>query len=150
MTKTIPLDETIIQHTMLSLVRLPENERSRSTVVMPVDGTVPQNTEGVECARKAITPSHVGARIRVDFYLEYLLSDPEAEVALALFMDDEENARWAFMNSPRPGGLFTLSQIVLTADNAENIIFKFRVGPSSGTMTYSDHPDCCKMEVIEE
>ena len=105
------------------------------TTVIPLDDTIPQNTEGTEIVTAAITPASVTNRIAVRFKGEGALASGSHLIA-ALFQDSVANALSTGTNRvPATAS----NQIPVSLDfehvpgTVNAITYKIRVGADSGT-----------------
>jgi hypothetical protein len=109
-----------------------------TTTVMPIDDTIPQNTEGAEFLSVSITPTNAASKLIVDWELNVSTNTGGVNLAAALFVDSEANARMA--RATNAGNTNTMSEIggsyMMTAGGTSAITFAIRGGPeSAGTMT---------------
>ena len=110
------------------------------TVAIPLDDTIPQNTEGTETLTASITPRHARNRLRVRVVGGAQLSTTNFQMA-ALFRDSAANAVRAYFQSPGDAN----RQIPLVFEHEElagsvaPTTFKLRLGPDAGTMSVNQH-----------
>jgi hypothetical protein len=117
---------------------------------IPVDNTVPQNTEGAELLTASITPRLINSRMRVRFHMMAAIStNQDGMIVAALFQDSVASALSAtvYMNAQLgdPNEVNKVKQIVLEVEispaTLSAITFKIRVGGptaatgSTGTVT---------------
>ena len=112
---------------------------------IPVDATIPQNTEGAEILTKAITPKSATNKLRIEASV-FVGHDTEGVSAvLALFQDSTANALTATVapvyntvtsSGNTPVATLTLRHI-MDAGTTSSTTFKLRVGASSGTLFYN-------------
>ena len=111
-----------------------------TTVQMPYDDTIPQNTEGKEFMSLAITPTSATNKIRVQVVFNFANSSGASAICLGLFQDSTANALAAVANEDSAAGI--PSQMVLdytmTAGTTSATTFKVRAGPSGAqTLTFN-------------
>lgn len=109
------------------------------TTVLPVDNTIPQNTEGDQYMTLAITPKST-TNILWIFIVGYLASSVLSDMTMALFQDSTANAL-AVAGSTIPVAHYsnTLQLFYpMTAGTTSATTFKMRAGPSTaGTTTFN-------------
>jgi len=103
---------------------------------IPLDDTIPQNTEGDEVITVAITPTSATNRLRIEFDAPVVANGANnVSFAVALFQDTTANALAAGAQGASPGG--TANQLRLTHEMAAGTTsattFKIRCGPCSAT-----------------
>jgi len=107
---------------------------STSTTVIPLDNTIPQNTEGVQLFTLTITPKNVANRLVITAIVN-INSSGSTNGSIALFQDSTVNA----LNAVAGNNNSLPSQIVLrhemAAGTTSATTFNLRVGPASGTTT---------------
>lgn len=69
----------------------PYNTYASISAVIPIDNTIPQNTEGAEIITVSITPKYANSRLRINAIVECIYSGAE-NVCMALFQDTTANA----------------------------------------------------------
>lgn len=113
---------------------------SSNSIVMPLDDTIPQITEGAEFMAQAITPSSVANPVRVS--TNAFIAKSTASVVAALFQDNIANALTAM--SPDASANNAMNLVVMNYMSLSNIAagsaatFRFRAGTSSaGTTTFN-------------
>jgi len=114
----------------------PYKTYSSITTVIPIDDTIPQNTEGDEILTVAITPTNASNRLRIEAICEMVNAGSNLDCSMALFQDSMAGALAAA--TKQLGGSGVYSQIVLSHEMAAGgtsaITFKIRIGPGSGTI----------------
>jgi len=108
------------------------------TTIMPVDDTIPQNTEGFEVITCAITPKSASnllvivANVAVSYY------EPTGQyhAAVALFQDTTANALAACCANAAGGLAPTPLVYKMTAGTTSSTTFKIRVGPRGAGTVY--------------
>lgn len=111
---------------------------STSTTI-PVDNTIPQNTEGAEVETVAITPSNASSVILVEATLTVDLSNNGTYCTAALFVDSNANAiATAVTERDSSAGTATITVKALhSPGDTSSHTYKLRVGPSGGTAYYN-------------
>jgi hypothetical protein len=119
---------------VLQTVNTRTADRSDLTNPIPLDDTIPQNTEGTEIMSASITPASTQNKILVRVQIQGT-STGSALVA-CLFRDNAANAITAAHNYGGNGLSYGISFEYLDSPSTTSpIIYKVRVGPSgSGTM----------------
>lgn len=117
------------------------------TTVIPLDDTIPQNTEGDQYLSLTITPKNAASELHIDVVLQI---SPSAgnHVITALFQDAGANALAAFVNIPGSGTYMNAAVFkhVMTAGGTAATTFKVRCGiDSSGTITINGQSGGRKM-----
>ncbi|HXF89529.1 MAG TPA: hypothetical protein VNK48_14330 [Xanthobacteraceae bacterium] len=114
------------------------------SATIPLDDTIPQNTEGTEIVTASITPSSSSNRVRITFTAFGVgASNGEQYGIAALFRDSVANALHATMTPLRAtgggctaidvGGILAFSFEHAPATTS-SITYKVRVGPNTSTM----------------
>ena len=109
------------------------------TTLLPVDDTVPQNTEGTEFMTLAITPKSATNKLKITV-TAFLTSNVSNNIAVALFQDSTAAALSTMMTSVSSGTqLFTLTySYYMTAGTTSSTTFKVRAGGSNAaTITFN-------------
>lgn len=104
-----------------------------STATIPVDDTIPQNTEGVEILTGTITPSSSGSKICVRVVIPVTSPNTES-VTVALFRDSVANALCAVGSAEgiSPGPQSVPLSYEYAAGSTSAVTLKVRVGSSGG------------------
>jgi hypothetical protein len=109
------------------------------TTVIPLDDTIPQNTEGTEFMTLAITPTDVANKLKIDVVF-YGSPDAANWITVALFQDSTADAIAAFSDYQNTATASASSQFthIMTAGTTSATTFKVRAGrdASAGT-TYT-------------
>lgn len=106
---------------------------------IPLDDTIPQNTEGDEYMTCSITPTNTTSTLVIDVRLQ-ASSSASASLALALFQDSGTNALAAAIGSTINGASVLACASLLytmTAGTTNATTFKVRAAVNSGTMTFN-------------
>jgi hypothetical protein len=108
------------------------------TTQIPVDNTIPQNTEGTQFMTQAITP-HASTNKLVVEVLAYHSSDGAVvDISGAIFQDSTANAVSA-VSIVQAGTTYKeliTMRTVVTAGTTSATTFKYRAGPSSAVTVY--------------
>ena len=99
------------------------------TTLIPVDDTIPQNTEGDEYLSVSITPTNAASRLEISVILN-ISSSVISNLIAALFKDSVASALAATMeNADTAGSVRVLTLLhTLTAGTTSPITFKVRAG----------------------
>jgi len=105
------------------------------STVIPVDDTIPQNTEGDEVITVSITPTSATNRLRIEFLAPMVNAGANLDVSAALFQDATSGALAAGIKQLGGSGVYSqlLLQHEMAAGTTSATTFKVRVGPGSGT-----------------
>lgn len=107
------------------------------TTALPIDDTIPQNTEGDEYMTRAITPKSASNILKIEVTC-LLSNEPNASVVAALFQDSTAGALAAMGATPTSGGFGCINFIhTMTAGTTSATTFKIRGGSASGTTTFN-------------
>lgn len=117
----------------------PYTTAGSTAATIPLDSTIPQNTEGAELTTVTITPTNASNRLRIEANLPFVDGSAGTFICAALFQDSTANALAL--------GVLTLSganyahNITFTHEMAAGTTsattFKLRAGPSSGTAYFN-------------
>lgn len=121
---------------ILQVVNTTYTTAGTTTTTIPVDNTIPQNTEGAEFFTAAITPNNTNNKLVIFVDLAVSVSTT-AWVTGALFQDSTANAlaaKYTYVTTGTAGHSMSLVHY-MTAGTASATTFKVRVGPSGGTLT---------------
>ena len=108
------------------------------TTIMPLDDTIPQNTEGDQYMSLAITPTSATNKLVIE--VTAVCSNTVANTKnLALFQDTTANALAAVSEYNGVGtGTDTMSlNYVMAAGTTSSTTFKVRIGSADGTITFN-------------
>ncbi|MBE7413838.1 MAG: hypothetical protein HS130_00865 [Deltaproteobacteria bacterium] len=111
------------------------------STVIPIDDTIPQNTEGDQYMQLAITPQDETHKLIIEVVALFAGNSGNARITGALFKNSEANAiavqTFGPNNSGNAAGVFKMKHIMI-AGTTDEITFKFRAGPSSSyTITFN-------------
>lgn len=106
------------------------------TTVIPVDDTVPQNTEGTQVLSVSLTPKSTTSRIRLRFQGFFTVDTNGASCTAAVFSSASSSAlRASVTSAPQigyPSPVLLEHEYVPGTTSA--LTFSVRVGPQSGTL----------------
>jgi hypothetical protein len=105
------------------------------STVIPLDNSIPQNTEGDEVITQAITPTSATNRLRIEFHASSIGGSGVDDVSVALFQDTTAGAlaAGAFRNSSRVAASLVHE---MAAGTTSATTFKIRIGPAGGSTHY--------------
>lgn len=123
---------------VVQFVSYSSGAKDTTTAKIPMDDTIPQNTEGKQWATLTITPKSATNILVIDIVLQTGKSSSyNQDVAVALFQDNIVNAlAAAATQSPAQGSMGMIPLVlkhVMTAGTTDPITFKVRYGVSSDT-----------------
>jgi hypothetical protein len=119
---------------ILQIVETSNTTPSSTTTTIPLDDTVPQNTEGAEYTTASITPKETMSKIIVDV-TGYIGCTAAVHAILALFKDSDASAfatTALYLSTAGAGQDFNLRG-TFTAGTLSPITVKLRFDPSNGT-----------------
>lgn len=120
-------------------VALQDGAVATGTTVMPLDNTIPQNTEGIEFMTLAITPTNVNNILEIEV-TAILASSVIAHMGVALFQDTTANALAAAMQAISVAGNMNTINFIhrMVAGTTSSTTFKVRAGGhAAGTTTFN-------------
>lgn len=131
----------LIAGNFVQLITASTTTETATTAVLPVDGTIPQQTEGTEVLTASITPTNSANTLLIVFSANFSNASP-ANGSYALFQDATANAligsrTWGSSSSLNASHGSTL-QYFMTAGTTSSTTFKIRIGKASapaGTVT---------------
>ena len=116
--------------TLVQVVTQQTGAVETGAVQMPIDNTVPQNTEGTEFMTLSITPTNVSNNLIVQFTGLFSVSSP-VPLGVALFKDSGADAIAATLDIPQNSTVISLSHVILTGSTSSQT-FKIRAGTAGG------------------
>jgi hypothetical protein len=121
------------------VVNFQTGDVASGSTAIPIDDTIPQNTEGDEYMTLVITPVKAGNKLRIDVVFNGSSNTSSAVITVALFQDGAASALAAMTDS---GAIGTNSQPTvlthyMTAGTTSPITFKVRAGVNAGTLTFN-------------
>lgn len=110
-----------------------------TTTLIPIDDTIPQNTEGAEFMTLSITPKFASSKLKIEVVAIASHSTAGDFVIAALFKDSTANAlAAAFERSDTSGGKTVAFTHYMDAGSVSATTFKVRIGGNSaGTTTFN-------------
>ena len=143
-TLTLPTTGTVLVQSAgdsVQVVNDQDGEMATGTTVMPLDDTIPQNTEGDEYMTLAITPTSATSKLKIEVVVHLAHSTTDAVMVAALFQDSTANALAAGWQT-RVGVADEVCTIAFThymsAATTSETTFKVRAGcPTAGTTTFN-------------
>ena len=124
---------------ILQVVNFQTGEYNSGTTVMPVDNTIPQNTEGDEYMTLTITPTSATSKLLIE--ISALLAPSAAKwIVGAIFQDTTADALAGgyFYESNGGAGKELTIRHYMTAGTTSATTFKFRAGVhTSGTLYFN-------------
>ena len=121
---------------VLQVVTAEYTTRTSVTTAVPLDDTIPQNTEGTEIITLAITPKSTSNKLLIEFFMPFWDADAVRVVAACLFQDSTADAL-AVAGLVNSLSLYNQQMglvHVMDAGTTSSTTFKIRVGPNNGTM----------------
>ena len=104
------------------------------TTSIPVDDTIPQNTEGTEITTLAITPTDTANILLIDVRIPTWYTSATSNMACALFQDSTASALASqYASISGATGASGILQHRMTAGTTSATTFKLRVGGTGGT-----------------
>jgi hypothetical protein len=124
---------------ILQVVNFQTGAVATGTTAIPIDDTIPQNTEGNEYMTLAITPTNANSKLLIE--VTGLFSSSVANnLIVALFQDSTANAlasTWFYQGAVTSGTIVSFNHY-MTAGTTSATTFKVRAGGSSaGTTTFN-------------
>jgi hypothetical protein len=123
--------------TVLQVVNVQTNALATSTVAIPGDNTIPQNTEGTELFTLAITPTSATSKLFIQ--VNALCGNASAQwPTLALFQDSTANALSANTSYQSTGGVASTLSLAyfMTSGTTSSTTFKIRFGTQTTSAMY--------------
>lgn len=118
--------------TVLQVVNTIVTSAASGTTAIPIDDSIPQNTEGTEIMTRAITPNSTSNKLKIEVVAQIGL-DGGDHACLALYQDSTANALAAapyFFNT-NEGGTVSLIHY-MDAGTTSSTTFKVRTGTHNG------------------
>jgi len=123
---------------ILQVVNVTNSASSTSTTTMPLDDSIPQNSEGFEVMTLAITPADTGNKLIIQVQCTSMtLNAATATRTVALFQDSTANALAASTGhqSVSSGTYNMMLNHYMTAGTTSSTTFKVRIGSNvAGTI----------------
>jgi hypothetical protein len=117
---------------ILQVVNTMTGAYASGTTLMPVDDTIPQNTEGTEFMTLAITPTSASNKLLI-IANAYFSVNPAEYITCALFQDSTADSLAVSQISIHANGLGETFSLIhyMTAGTTSSTTFKYRAGPNS-------------------
>lgn len=117
----------------------PYTTAGSTATAIPLDSTIPQNTEGAELTTVTITPTSASNRLRIECNLPFVDGSGGIFMCAALFQDSTANALALGVATLNAANYAHNINFVheMAAGTTSATTFKLRAGPSSGTMYFN-------------
>lgn len=113
----------------------PYTTYSSTTTTIPIDDTIPQNTEGVEYVTVSITPKNSAHRLVIEASADVLdTAGATTYITGAIFQDSTASALAANILYMNTFERHLVLRHEMAAGTTSATTFKFRMGPNSGTL----------------
>lgn len=125
---------------VVQIVNTQTGAMATGTTTIPLDDTIPQNTEGTQFMTLAITPTSSTNKLQIDVVFVGACSVINTFPAAALFQDSTANALAAMaVTQSLSDGLFIITfQHTMLAGTTSSTTFKVRAGPNgAATLTFN-------------
>ena len=124
--------------TVIQVVNFQTGAVATGTTAIPIDDSIPQNTEGAEFMTLAITPTNTSNKLLIQVVMQ-LSTNADANIGIALFQDSTANAlaAQAFRQDISTGFTLLCLTHYMTAGTTSSTTFKARGGAGSGTYTFN-------------
>lgn len=122
---------------VIQVVHVQDGAYTTGTTTIPLDNTIPQNTEGTEFMSLAITPTSATSKLLITVNAFTTPSNADWIIG-SLFQDSGVNAIavWAEYQSSATAPANSTFSHYMTAGTTSETTFKFRAGSSSAGTTY--------------
>lgn len=120
---------------VLQVVNVQDNSGLSGSAVIPVDNTIPENTEGTEFLSLAITPTNAISKLIIEITLVHSSSGISSSV-VALFQDNVTDALASVIDTyiAVDNPIVTSFSHSIIAGTTSATTFKIRAGPSFGSI----------------
>lgn len=132
-------DFLVSAYHVVQVVTVQSGAVATGSTVLPIDDTIPQNTEGDEYLTLAITPTATTNTLRIEVVVSAGRTNAGA-LTVALFQDTTADALAAMQAWQAQGGGNNILTLVhsMTAGTTSATTFKVRIGPhTAGTVTFN-------------
>jgi PBP1b-binding outer membrane lipoprotein LpoB len=121
---------------VVQVVNTTYSSMSTTTTTVPIDDTIPQNTEGAEFFTRSITPTNSSNKLLIEVVTNVTTSSG-LNVVTALFQDTTADALAAVLGPCSANAIITVHKLNhwMTAGTTSATTFKVRCGPGAGTLT---------------
>jgi hypothetical protein len=119
---------------VINIVNTQTGAYATGTTQIPLDNTIPQNTEGDQYMSLSYTPTSAASKLQINVVANGY-TDGNAAVSAALFQDSVANALAAtviYANGAATNNILSFSH-TMTAATTSAITFKVRIGADSAT-----------------
>lgn len=117
----------------------PYTTAGSTAAAIPLDSTIPQNTEGAELTTVTITPTNASNRLRIEANLPFVDGSAGITICAALFQDSTANALALgvlALNGANYAHNITFTH-EMAAGTTSATTFKLRAGPGTGTAYFN-------------
>lgn len=126
---------------VVQLTSTQTGELVSGTTLIPLDDTIPQNTEGTEFLTHVHTPLAATNKLLIEVAFQLYNSSADRKNTVALFKDAVAGALAAVCGGTTGDGNTTFKNVlvlrhVMVAGTVSGITFKVRVGPESASTVY--------------
>ena len=131
--ETGTLRSTVSSGTVLQVVNYQTGAFATGTTILPIDNTIPQNTEGNEYMSLAITPKSATSKLLIAVVVQGSVNIAEW-ASMALFQDATANALacgWNYLGTATAGIPLTLTHY-MTSGTTSSTTFRVRIGTNGG------------------
>lgn len=136
-----PVVTTVTPGTVLQVVNYQTGTVATGTTLIPLDNTIPQNTEGDQYMSLAITPKSATSKLFIQSVVYLASSATGTFLTSALFQDSTANAlaaATAYAAYTNGGTLPVCINYYMTSGTTSSTTFKIRAGArDAGTMTFN-------------
>ena len=123
---------------IVQIVNVTDGAVTTNATAIPIDDTIPQNTEGGEVMTLAITPKHASNILKIEVVGNGSTTDSSATMAFPLFQDSTAGALAVAGVVPFAARLENIKYThYMTAGTTSETTFKVRGGASAGTFTFN-------------
>lgn len=120
---------------VVQVVRTQTGAVATGTTTIPLDDTIPQNTEGDEYMTLAITPRHAANILDIDIVFNGAISG-NGHLIVGLFKDSDADALAAVPQRAGPNDIHNVKfEHSMVAGGTSEITFKVRAGPDLAATT---------------
>ena len=127
--------------TIVQVVNVTTSTMATGTTTIPIDDTIPQNTEGTEFMTLAVTPTSASNKLIISVESELAYSASGTLVSIVLFQDSTANAIAITTETLGGGANWYLTHSLvhyMTAGSTSATTFKIRSGGhQAGTVTFN-------------
>lgn len=138
--RTVTLPDMDISNWVVQRVSTMFNASTTGSTVIPIDDTIPQQTEGDQYMTQVITPKSATSVLQIDVVINLTTNQASGTLAAALFQDSSTNAVAASWIAV-PGSTLATQIIfrhIMTSGTTSATTFKVRAGlGAAGTTTFN-------------